>query len=144
MHLPKIQRRNYNCVIFWITTHNLWNGTKQLLCVLKSVLFHRLHSGNFRGEKKNLFFAEPPPWVADSKNIWVAQFHHAYRAYCEYIIPPYPPLYYICQLLTQNARYASWNWATHIFLESSTKGSGSPKTQILISCKICPEWGKIL
>ena len=51
MHLPKIQRRNYNCVIFWITTHNLWNGTK----LLKSGLFHRLRSGNFRGEKKTCF-----------------------------------------------------------------------------------------
>ena len=38
---------------------------------------------------------------------------------------PYPPLYYICWLLTQNAR---WKWPTHIFLESSTKGGGSPKT----------------
>ena len=37
------------------------------------------------------------------------------------------PLYYICQLLTKNARYTSWNWATHIFLEWSTKGGGSPK-----------------
>ena len=41
----------------------------------------------------------------------------------------YLPLYYICQLLPQNARYACWNWATHIFLESSTKGGGSPKTR---------------
>ena len=40
-----------------------------------------------------------------------------------------PPLYYICRLLPQNARYACWNWATHIFLESSTKGGGSPKTR---------------
>ena len=41
----------------------------------------------------------------------------------------YPPLYYICWLLTMISRYASWNWATHIFLESSTKGGGSPKTR---------------
>ena len=37
-----------------------------------------------RARNQNLFFGEPPPLVDDSKNIWVAQFHHAYRAYCAY------------------------------------------------------------
>ena len=35
----------------------------------------------WKGKTKNLVFGEPPPLVDDSKNIWVAQFQHAYRAF---------------------------------------------------------------
>ena len=43
-------------------------------------LLHELHKV-WRVKPKNLVFGEPPPLVEDSKNIWVGQFQHAYRAF---------------------------------------------------------------
>ena len=130
---------------------------------IKANISSKMFLASFSGHGdflKILVFREPPPWVDDSKNIWVAQYQLAYRAFCA-IISKYSirednkwpcrstnffcpssgwycralthlPLYYICRLLTQNARYACWNWATHIFLESSTKGGGSPKNRFFL------------
>ena len=48
----------------------------------------------------------------------------------------------MCWLLGMFARYAWWNWATHIFSERSTQCGGSPKNRFLIHSLCCQNEAK--
>jgi len=65
---------------FLIMTDYFWKVSKLSPSMMKIALMLMLRLEILRGEK-NLVFAEPAPWVDDSKNIWVPKFHQVFQAF---------------------------------------------------------------
>ena len=90
-----------------------WIKVRVLLQTFASFWTHR-------AQNQNLFFGEPPHWVDDSKNIWVAQFHRVYRAF--WVFQQQIPHNYKRESLIDRASFLRDRWSNQdIWYTKSTQ-----------------------